>query len=167
MCSSDLISSLCEDPKILLQFRFYGDWLTKLGIGSIGSLNNAIEKGRIQEVILVSESFHSQRFSQIAQRIADMDPRPRVILIAGPSSSGKTTFSKRLSIELLVHGISPVPIEMDNFFIDRAQSPRDENGEYDFEAVENLNLPLMDDCIHRLIDGGEVQLPSLDRKSVV
>lgn len=156
------ISPLREDPKILSQFRLYGDWLTKLGIGSIGSLNNAIEKGRIQEVILVSESFHSQRFSQIAQRIADMDPRPRVILIAGPSSSGKTTFSKRLSIELLVHGISPVPIEMDNFFIDRAQSPRDENGEYDFEAVENLNLPLMDDCIHRLIDGGEVQLPRYD-----
>ncbi len=156
------IAPLKEDSKILGQFRIYGDWLTKLGIGSIASLNNAIVQGRIQEVILVSESFHSQRFSQVAQRIADLKPRPRVILIAGPSSSGKTTFSKRLSIELLVHGISPVPIEMDDFFVDRKLSPRDENGEYDFEAIENLNLTLMDDCIHRLIDGEEVQLPRFD-----
>lgn len=156
------ISPMKEDPKMMTQFRIYGDWLDKLGLGWISSLNNAIEKGRIQEVILVSESFHSQRFSQIANKIANLEPKPRVILIAGPSNSGKTTFSKRLAIELLVHGISPVPIEMDDFFVDRVNSPRDESGDYDFESIENLNLVLMDDCIHRLIDGEEVQLPRYD-----
>ncbi len=156
------ISPLKEDAMMLSQFRIYGDWLARLGIDSISSLNFAIEKDRIREVILVSESFHSQQFSNLAERIASMNPRPRVILIAGPSSSGKTTFSKRLTIELLVHGISPVPIEMDNFFVDRVKSPRDEKGDYDFEALENLNLSLMDDCVARLIAGEEVLLPRYD-----
>ena len=159
---SNEISPLNESPKMMLEFRRYGDWLKKLGIDSIASLNEAIEKDRIQEVILVSEALHDQKFVQVAKEIAEGEKKVRVVLIAGPSSSGKTTFSKRLSIELLALGISPVPIEMDDFFVDRKQSPKDKDGNYDFESIHNLNLPLLDGCIKKLIIGEEVQLPKYD-----
>lgn len=156
------ISPLKESPKMMLEFRRYGEWLEKLGIDSIASLNEAIEKDRIQEVILVSEALHDQKFVQVAKDIAEGENKVRVVLIAGPSSSGKTTFSKRLSIEMLALGISPVPIEMDDFFVDRTQSPKDKDGNYDFESIYNLNLPLLDDCVKKLITGQEVQLPKYD-----
>ncbi len=159
---SNEIGPLNESPKMMNEFRTYGDWLAKLGIDSIASLNEAIEKDRIQEVILVSEALHDQKFVQVAKEIAEQKQGVRVILIAGPSSSGKTTFSKRLSIELLTFGISPVPIEMDDFFVDRVLSPKDASGEYDFESVHNLNLPLLEDCVEKLIAGDEVQLPRYD-----
>lgn len=161
-CSSTVITKRMEAPKMMSEFRLYGDWLKRLGIDSIASLNQAIETNRIQEVILVSEALHDQKFVQIARDITNHKPRVRVVLIAGPSSSGKTTFSKRLSIELLALGVSPVPIEMDDFFVDRVLSPRAADGSYDFESVENLNIPLMDDRILRLINGEEVQLPKFD-----
>lgn len=160
--TSEKILKLSEAPKMMDEFRRYGSWLERLGIASIASLNQAIEKDRIQEVILVSEALHNQKFVQIAKEIMDRMSEVRVVLIAGPSSSGKTTFSKRLSIELLSQGISPVPIEMDDFFVDREQSPKAPDGSYDFESVENLNLELMDDSIHRLIAGDQVQLPHYD-----
>jgi uridine kinase len=156
------ISPLNESPKMMLEFRRYGDWLKKLGIDSIASLNEAIEKDRIQEVILVSEALHDQKFVQVAKEIAEGEKKVKVVLIAGPSSSGKTTFSKRLSIELLALGISPVPIEMDDFFVDRTLSPKDKDGNYDFESFHNLNLPLLEDCVKKLIKGEEVQLPKYD-----
>ncbi|GAP41617.1 nucleoside kinase [Flexilinea flocculi] len=156
------ISPLNESPKMMLEFRRYGDWLKKLGIDSIASLNEAIEKDRIQEVILVSEALHDQKFVQVAKEIAEGEKKVKVVLIAGPSSSGKTTFSKRLSIELLALGISPVPIEMDDFFVDRTLSPKDKDGNYDFESFHNLNLPLLEDCVKKLIKGEEVQLPRYD-----
>jgi uridine kinase len=159
---SNEILPLNESPKMMSEFRRYGDWLTKLGIDSIASLNEAIEKDRIQEVILVSEALHDQKFVQIAKEIAEGQKDIRVVLIAGPSSSGKTTFSKRLTIELLASGISPVPIEMDDFFVDRDKSPKDADGNYDFESVHNLNLSLMDSCVKKLIAGEEVQLPKYD-----
>jgi uridine kinase len=156
------ISPLNESPKMMLEFRRYGDWLKKLGIDSIASLNEAIEKDRIQEVILVSEALHDQKFVQVAKEIAEGEKKVKVVLIAGPSSSGKTTFSKRLSIELLALGISPVPIEMDDFFVDRTLSPKDKDGNYDFESFHNLNLPLLEDSVKKLIKGEEVQLPRYD-----
>lgn len=159
---SNEILPLNESPKMMSELRRYGDWLTKLGINSIASLNEAIEKDRIQEVILVSEALHDQKFAQVAKEISGGEKDVRVVLIAGPSSSGKTTFSKRLTIELLASGISPVPIEMDDFFVDRDQSPKDADGAYDFESVHSLNLSLMEDCVKKLIAGEEVQLPKFD-----
>lgn len=160
--SSAVITKRMEAPKMMSEFRLYGDWLKRLEIDSIAALNQAVETNRIQEVILVSEALHEQKFVQIARAITTHKPRVRVVLIAGPSSSGKTTFSKRLSIELLALGVSPVPIEMDDFFVDRELSPKAPDGSYDFESVENLNIPLMDDRIQRLINGEEVQLPKFD-----
>ena len=130
---------LPEYTTLLNTFRLYGDWLQRLGISSAGALNDAIKAGRISDIILVSEALHEQRVSEIAAMIAKRSDTLRLILVAGPSSSGKTTFSKRLSVALLARGISPFPLEMDNYFVDRSQTPIDENGELDFESIEALD----------------------------
>ena len=149
-------------PKLLDTFRRYGNWLETLGVSHVGSLNKAIETGRAREVILVSEALHERRIAEIAALIAGRDPLPRVVLVAGPSSSGKTTFSKRLSIQLLVLGLSPLPVELDNFFVDREKTPRDETGDYDYEALEALDLERLNHDLAGLIRGESVQLPIFD-----
>ncbi len=150
---------LPEFPKLLNTFRQYGDWLERLGISDVGSLNNTIQAGRINEIILVSEALHDRHIAEIASQIAMRRDQVRVILIAGPSSSGKTTFSRRLSIQLLAYGISPFPLEMDNYFVDREHTPRDENGDYDFEAFEALDHARLERDLQHLIAGERVQLP--------
>ncbi len=146
-------------PKLLATFREYGDWLEALGISSIGSLNDAIVDGRAREVILVSEALHEGRISEVAGMIANLSEKKRIVLVAGPSSSGKTTFSKRLTIQLLARSLSPFPLELDNFFVNRDQTPRDETGEYDFEALEAIDLKRLNHDLQALIRGEEVQLP--------
>lgn len=149
-----------EQPNKLLQtFQQYGDWLRRLGISTVGALNDAVIDGRFQEIVLVSEALHEQRIAEIASIIADRRDEVRVVLIAGPSSSGKTTFSKRLAVQLLTHGISPFPLEMDNYFVDRERTPRDENGNYDFEHVDALDRRLLAAHLQRLIQGERVRLP--------
>ncbi len=148
-----------EYPKLLTTFRQYGDWLQRLGITSVGALDDAIQNSRIQELILVSEALHEQRVTEIARQIASRSGEVRVVLIAGPSSSGKTTFSRRLSIQLLAHGIAPYPIEMDNYFVDREKTPLDENGEPDFESIRALDTKRLATNLERLIAGQQVQLP--------
>ncbi len=149
-------------PKLLSTFRQYGDWLERLGISDVGALNDATHAGRINEIILVSEALHDRHIAEIAAQIAARKDRLRVILIAGPSSSGKTTFSRRLSIQLLAYGISPYPLEMDNYFVDREHTPRDENGDYDFEAFEALDHTRLERDLQHLIAGERVQLPRYD-----
>ncbi len=153
---------LPEYPKLLATFREYGDWLDRLGISSIGALNDAIANGRAREVILVSEALHEGRISKIAGMIADGSGTYRVVLIAGPSSSGKTTFSKRLSIQLLARGYSPFPVELDNFFVDRELTPRDKVGEFDYEALGAIDLLRLNHDLRKLIAGERVQLPKYD-----
>ncbi|HXF86182.1 MAG TPA: nucleoside kinase [Anaerolineales bacterium] len=152
-------------PKLLAAFRQYGNWLMRLGIDNVGSLNDAIAGGRADEIVLVSEAFHEQNLSDIARLIAERLDRSRLILIAGPSSSGKTTFSRRLTVQLLALGISPFPLELDNYFLDRDKTPLGEDGQPDFESIEALNLPLLADHLSRLIRGEEVQLPRYNFKS--
>jgi uridine kinase len=159
---------LPEYPKLLATFREYGDWLTRLGIGSVGALNDSIEEGRIREVILVSEALQEQRVAEIAAHIADRRTQTQglsIVLIAGPSSSGKTTFSKRLSIQLLAHGISPFPLEMDNYFLDRAKTPTNKEGQPDFESIEALNRQQMVSDLRCLLSGECVQLPHFNFKT--
>jgi uridine kinase len=149
-------------PKLLATFRRYGNWLDRLGISNVGSLNSAIKNGRITEVILVSEALHEQHVAEIAAQIAERSDRLRVVFISGPSSSGKTTFSKRLAIQLLARGLSPYPLEMDNYFVDREQTPRDENGDYDFESIQALHQERLASDLQRLIQGEAVQIPRYD-----
>ncbi len=144
-------------PQLLAAFRQYGDWLVHLGIDNVGALNDAIRGGRVHEVVLVSEALHEQNVAEIARKIAVR--KPQIVLIAGPTSSGKTTFSRRLTIQLLALGISPYPLELDNYFLARDETPLGENGKPDFEALEALNLRLLAEHLEQLLAGRQVQLP--------
>ena len=152
-------------PKLLRTFRQYGNWLSRLGIENVGALNDAISGGRIREIILVSEALHEQKIADIARQVADRSNTTRIVLIAGPSSSGKTTFSKRLSVQLLAQGCSPFPLELDNYFVDRERTPRDEDGQLDYETLLALDIERLERDLLALIAGGEVQLPRYDFKT--
>ncbi|HEY8536217.1 MAG TPA: hypothetical protein VIL25_07195 [Vicinamibacterales bacterium] len=145
-------------PKLFRTFEQAGAWLETLGIRSTGALNDAIVEGRLAEVSLVAEALHEAHIARIA---ADIVARGdvRVVLVAGPSSSGKTTFSKRLAVQLLAQGRRPYPIALDDYFRDRDETPRDESGEYDFEALEALDIPLFNAHLVRLMRGEPVTLP--------
>lgn len=157
------IEPMGDYPKLLSAFRQYGDWLETLNIDNVGALNDAIEAGRADEIVLVSEALHELNFADAAQQIAQK--KSRIILIAGPSSSGKTTSSRRLAVQLLARGISPYPLELDHYFIDRANTPLDENGRPDFEALEALNLNRLMQDMEKLLSGEKIQLPRYNFKS--
>ncbi|HEX7976324.1 MAG TPA: nucleoside kinase [Anaerolineales bacterium] len=148
-----------EYPMLLRAFRQYGDWLKRLGIANVGALDDAIQDNRVRELILVSEALHEQRVTDIARQIADRSDQVRVVLISGPSSSGKTTFSKRLSVQLLTYGVSPYPLELDNYFVNRELTPKDEKGEFDFESMAALDTARLASDLRQLIAGEQVQLP--------
>ncbi|MCJ7823790.1 MAG: nucleoside kinase [Anaerolineales bacterium] len=154
------ILPLPDYSELLNTFREYGRWLQTLGISSIGALNDAILAGRAREVILVSEALHEGRIAEIAARIIGEQRTTRLILVAGPSASGKTTFSKRLSVQLLVRGLSPFPLALDHFFVDRDRTPLDENGEYNYESLQALDLERLNHDLRKLIKGERVQLPA-------
>ncbi|MDD2922714.1 MAG: nucleoside kinase [Anaerolineales bacterium] len=156
------IEASLDYPKLLNTFRQYGDWLTRLNIDNVGALNDAIKDGRADEIILVSEALHEQNVADIAQQIAQENSR--IILIAGPSSSGKTTTSRRLAVQLLARGISPFPLELDNYFVDRARTPLDADGNSDFESLETLDLKRFAQDIEKLLRGEEVQMPRYNFK---
>ena len=159
------LGHLPEPPKLLAAFQQYGDWLSRLGIECVGALNDAVHDNRIREVILVSEALHEQQVAAAAAAIAAQRNRVRVVLISGPSSSGKTTFSRRLAVQLLAQGISPFALEMDNYFVERDRTPKDKNGQFDFEALHALDIPLLSQQLHALIAGQEVQMPRYNFKT--
>jgi len=159
------IQPLTEYPKLLATFREYGKWLAHLGVDSVGVLNDEIKAGRIREIILVSEALHEKKIAEIAAQIAQRKENARVVLISGPSSSGKTTFSKRLAVQLLTNGLTPFPIEMDNFFLDRERSPRNAEGELDFESIDALDLSRLTHDLKLLISGESVRLPRYNFKT--
>ncbi len=149
---------------LLPTYKQYSDWLNRLGVESVGALNDSIKENRIRELILVSEALHEMRIAEIARKISSETNNARIVLIAGPSSSGKTTFSKRLSIQLLAQGLSPYPLELDNYFVNRELTPKDEKGDYDFESLKALDTELLESQIKHLIAGDEVQIPKFDFK---
>jgi len=154
-----------EFPKLLKAFRQYGDWLERLGIDNVGSLNDAIQAGRGDEIVLVSEAFHEQNLTDIARQIEAHRDQIHLVLVAGPSSSGKTTFARRLTVQMLALGISPFPLELDNYFLNRDQTPPGANGRPNFEAIEALDLNLLAQHLQSLIRGDETQLPRYNFKS--
>jgi uridine kinase len=163
--SPKALQPMPDYPKLLAAFRQYGNWLQRLGIESVGYLDEAIEEGRISDTILVSEALHMQHISSIADQIIERQDKVRVVMIAGPSSSGKTTFSRRLAVQLLAQGLSPFALELDNYFVDRERTPRDANGQYDYESLEALDRVLLSEHLSRLIAGDEVRLAHYDFKT--
>jgi uridine kinase len=170
------LDPVVDYPKLIHVFREYGQTLRLLGIENVGALDEAVEAGRTNEIILVAEALHEQRIAQIATQIAERarqgaqgarqgierPDRVRLVLIAGPSASGKTSFSKRLAVQLLAHGIRPLAVEMDSYFVDREKTPRDAQGNFDFEVLEALDLDLFNRQLLQLIAGEEVTLPKFD-----
>ena len=153
-----------EMSGIVLQNTMYDvflenrEWLNIIGVKGIGSLNIAIEQRDIDEYIKISEALHEKKVAYIADEIGK-NKNKKIILISGPSSSGKTTFAKRLAIQLKVLGIKPVNISLDNYFVDRDKTPLDENGEYDFESINSLDVKFFNSNLVDLLDGKEVLLP--------
>ena len=146
--------------KLYSVLRDSEDWGRKLGITCVGELNDIIVKGGSNNLLLLQESLMEKKIGDIATQIADEGKK--LILIAGPSSSGKTTFSNRLSVQLRGHGLRPYPIAMDNFFKERKDTPRDENGNFDFECVEAMDMDLFNDVMTRLLAGEEVKMPTFN-----
>jgi uridine kinase len=146
-------------PKLIAVFREYGEWMGIMDVRDVGRLNEAFESGRVRQLILVAEALHEQRIAQIAQQIVSRHDGACLVLIAGPSCSGKTTFSKRLAVHLMAHGIRPKRLGLDDYFVNRDQTPRDERGEFDFEALEALDLDLLNSQLADLLSGHEVTLP--------
>ncbi len=151
-----------RDPQLLSVFRDYGRWLRLLGAKSVGELNAIIARKELRTTILVSEALHEQRIADITQQIWERRQHVRVVLVAGPSSSGKTTFAKRLGVQLLAHGLHPFALELDGYFVNRENTPRDENGDYDFEALEAVDLDLFNANLQALLQGDAVQLPNFN-----
>jgi uridine kinase len=150
---------LPDSKKLLATFREYNSWLVRLGIENVGALDTAIQAERVSELILISEALHEHRIAEIASFVMERAKESRIVLVAGPSSSGKTTFSKRLAVQLLAQGISPFPLELDHYFLDREHTPKDENGAYEFESLEALDTARLQADLQHLIAGEEVQLP--------
>lgn len=148
-----------DSPRLAAVFREYGEWLRLMNFESVSGLNRAIEDGRIRELILVAEALHEQRIAEVARDIARRRGEVKLVLIAGPSSSGKTTFVKRLAVQLLANGIRPVVIGMDDYFVERDKTPRTPNGDYDYESLYALDLTLLNEHLLQLMDGQPVAMP--------
>lgn len=152
------LKPLTQQDKMFSVFQEHHRWQSIVGLNTVGQLNQALRDGRANDLINVSEALQERRISHIADEIASRED-VRMVLISGPSSSGKTTFSLRLSVQLLVSGKHPLPISLDDYFVPRRNTPLDENGEYDFESVRALNLELLGEHLRTLVSGGEVELP--------
>ncbi|CCX63692.1 phosphoribulokinase [Prevotella sp. CAG:1058] len=152
------LGELVRQDKMFDIFKEHHHWQKILGISTVGDFNEAVQKGMSTDLINVSEALQEKKISQIADMISTRRG-VKVVLISGPSSSGKTTFCKRLSIQLLTCGIKPVQISLDDYFVNREETPRDEHGEYDYESLYALNIPLLNSQLNALFAGEEVELP--------
>ena len=156
------LEEVVKQEKMLEVFQEYHRWNQILGISTVGYLNVACNEGHATDLINVSEALQEKKIAQIADEITHRDQdgkRVKLVLISGPSSSGKTTFSKRLSIQLMTNGLKPYPISLDDYFVNRNDTPLDENGKHDFESLYAVDLPFFEEQLTTLLNGGEVELP--------
>lgn len=152
------LGALIRQDKMFDIFKEQHRWNRILGVSTVGDFNEAVRSGQTTDLINVSEALQEKKIASIAEQIAHRQGT-RVVLIAGPSSSGKTTFCKRLSIQLVTCGIKPIQISLDDYFVDRHLTPKDENGEYDYESVHALNIPLLNEQLQQLFEGKTIELP--------
>ena len=162
--NSEVVEPLSTSKKLYHTLDEAKEWSRMLGVGTIGALNEAIAQGRGNEIILLQEALMEQRIGNVAAQIAQ-DGSKKFIMIAGPSSSGKTSFSNRLSIQLSAKGLRPHPIALDDYYVDRENSPRDEEGNYDFECLECIDVEQFNIDMIRLLNGETVDMPSFNFKT--
>lgn len=153
-----------RQSKLAATLKEYADWCAIMGVKGVGTLNKAISSGRAIDLINLAEALHERKYADIADQINLQRGRVRIVFIAGPSSSGKTSSSKRLAIQCRVVGLNPKVIELDNYFVDREHTPLDENGDYDFEALEAMDLKLLNEQLNDLLNGKRVEIPRFDFK---
>ena len=157
----DKLGEMTKQDKMFDIFKEHHRWQDILGIRTVGDFNQAIDAGHATDIINISEALQEKKIAQIAEDIANRQG-VKLVLLAGPSSSGKTTSCKRLSIQLAVNGLKPLQISLDDYFVDRDRTPKDDNGEYDFESIYALNLDLLNEQFNALFRGEEVELPKYD-----
>jgi uridine kinase len=155
----DEVEDIEIQNKMFEIFQEYKDWVDILGVGSVAAINEQVQKGNSSELIKISEALHEKKVAQIADKIYCLRNNVRVVLISGPSSSGKTTFAKRLSVQLKVSSLKPYTISLDNYFVDREHTPRDEKGDYDFESLRALDVEQFNKDLVKLLNGEEIELP--------
>lgn len=161
----DVVPALHPQPKLLETLREDARWVDMIGVPDTGHLNEHIVEGRTGELIQVAEARHNQFFVEAARRVADLPERGRLVLLAGPSSSGKTSSAKRLMVQLRVLGLKPFALSLDNYFVDREDTPRGPDGDFDFEALGALKIDLFNRHLEELLAGREVHLPEFDFRS--
>lgn len=157
----DVLGEMTRQDKMFDIFKEHHRWQEILGIRTVGDFNQAIDVGHTTDIINISEALQEKKLAKIAEEIASREG-VKLVLLAGPSSSGKTTSCKRLSIQLAVNGLKPLQISLDDYFVDRDKTPKDENGEFDFESIYALNLDLLNEQFNALFRGEEVELPKYD-----
>ena len=161
VCNPDELGEMTRQDKMFDIFKEHHRWQEILGIRTVGDFNQAIDAGHATDIINISEALQEKKLAKIAEEIASRKG-VKLVLLAGPSSSGKTTSCKRLSIQLAVNGLKPLQISLDDYFVDRDKTPKDENGEFDFESIYALNLDLLNEQFNALFRGEEVELPKYD-----
>lgn len=159
----EVVDEKIENKKLAFCLNEYDDLHKILKVDTVHKLNRAVDEDKIKDIIMIDEALHEKKIALIADEIAKRD-NVKMILIAGPSSSGKTTFAQRLGIQLKINGIKPVTISVDNYFVEREDTPKDENGNYNFEDIEAIDLELFNDHLTKLLNGEEVEMPEFDFK---
>jgi uridine kinase len=162
--SPDKVLSMKRQSKLANALKEHSDWCHIQGVGGVGALNERVLNGKIIELINLSEAFQEKKFADIAKQIYDRRGSVKIVFIAGPSSSGKTSSSKRLALQCRNLGLNPKVIELDNYFVERSRTPLDDDGNYDFEALQAMDLDLLGNHLNTLLSGGEVELPRYDFK---
>ena len=156
------LGRIFRQGKLFDIYQEHKDWVEILNVSTIGSLNDFSLKGRSGDIIKISEALHEKKVAEIANQISNHKNKIKVVLVAGPSASGKTTFSKRLGVQLAVNGLHPFQISLDNYFVNRDKTPLDENGEYDFEALEAIDVAFFNEQLNLLLSGDQIDLPKFD-----
>ena len=162
--SSEVVNRNKESLKLISAMKEYDDLYKLMEINTVYRLNKKIQEGKVKDLVLFSEAIHEKKIAEIASKIKERQ-NVRMVLIAGPTSSGKTTFAGKLGMALRVQGIKPVTISVDNYFVEREQNPVDENGNYDFECLEAIDVELLNEQLLNLLVGKEVELPTFDFKT--
>ena len=158
----EVVSEMIKQDKMFAIFEEFDKWQNIMGVQHLDDLNYILEMKYNTQLIQIAEALHEKKISDIADMIAARRDKVRIVLISGPSSSGKTTFGKRLAVQLVVNGIRPVNLSLDNYFVNRADTPRDENGDYDFEHVEAIDIKLFNQQLLDLLDGKEIEIPKFN-----